>query len=161
MRVNELSNQLRKVVIECYAKLLEVTEKVASERPSPAKWSKKEILGHLMDSASTNHQRFVRAQFTNNLIFEGYVQDDWVKVQDYQNRDWSDLIELWYRYNMHLADIIANIPASILEKKRTKHSLNKIAFKIVPKEMPTTLYYFISDYIVHLEHHLRQILDDQ
>ena len=64
-------------------------------------WTKKEILGHLIDSAAINHQRFVRAQFTDDLVFDGYVQDDWVKVQDYQNRDWRELVELWHGYNRH------------------------------------------------------------
>ena len=159
MRVNELSNQLKAVLKDSHTQLLEIDEKMASPKPNPDKWSKKEIIGHLIDSASNNHQRFVRVQFKDDLIFEGYVQDDWVKVQDYQGRRWSDLVEVWYSYNNHLVDVIANIPTSVLELERAKHNLHKIAFKTIPQKQPTTLDYFISDYIVHLEHHLMQILD--
>src|SRR4030095_11660433 len=65
------------------------------------KWSAKQIIGHLIDSASNNHQRFVRAQFTNDLVCSGYAQDDWVATQKYNDESWPDLVQLWAGYNMH------------------------------------------------------------
>ena len=75
----------------------------ASLRPAPGKWSKKEILGHLVDSAVNNHQRFVRAQHCEALAFPGYEQDAWVANQNYNDVEWKDLIELWVLFNRHLA----------------------------------------------------------
>jgi len=67
-------------------RLLEIPEQQSAIARSEDKWSPKEIIGHLIDSASNNHQRFVRAQFTDELIFAGYEQEGWVRVQDYQGR---------------------------------------------------------------------------
>jgi hypothetical protein len=53
------------------------------------KWSRKEIVGHLIDSANVNYNRFIRALYKNDLIFETYPQDEWVVLQDYNNRDWE------------------------------------------------------------------------
>ena len=62
-------------------RLIEIPEAAATYKPDPDRWSKKEILGHLIDSASNNHQRFVRAQFTARLEFPEYEQKSWVKSQ--------------------------------------------------------------------------------
>jgi len=132
-----------------------------SETPrAPGKWSPKEIVGHLIDSASNNHQRFIRAQFKDDLIFDGYAQDDWVRVQDYQNEKWTELIALWISFNRHLIHAIEQIPDSILKDERKDHNLDERAFKPVPKNKPATLEYFIIDYLDHMKHHLRQIFSD-
>src|SRR4051812_26490037 len=73
---------------------------------SPNKWSAKQMIGHLIDSAANNHQRFVRAQFMNDLVFPGYDQDAWVEVQKYNDEAWSNLVNLWASYNLHLAHLI-------------------------------------------------------
>ena len=65
----------------------------------PGKWSRIEIVGHLIDSANNNHRRFVLAHFHDNLVFDGYLQDEWVQVQDYQHQDWNSLIDFWANYN--------------------------------------------------------------
>jgi hypothetical protein len=79
-----------------------------SQLPRAAgKWSPKEIIGHLIDSASNNHQRFVRAQFTDDLVFAGYEQEGWVRVQNYQGEQWADLVQLWKLYNQHMLHLIS------------------------------------------------------
>lgn len=121
------------------------------------KWSKQEILGHLIDSASNNHKRFVMAQFKEDMIFDGYDQDDWVSVQKYNELDWNLLIDLWFSFNTLIIHICKKIPEETLLKPRNNHNLDRIAWKKVPADRPTTLKYFIEDYFGHLEHHIAQI----
>ena len=123
----------------------------------PGKWSPQQIMGHLIDSAANNHQRFVRAQSTSDLVCQGYEQDAWVDTQKYNEASWSDIIDLWAAYNRHLAHVVSVMDEDALTRKRSPHNLDKIAFTAVPKETPTTLEYFIRDYVDHLKHHLRQI----
>lgn len=150
----------RKTIITAEEKLLALSE-LQSETPrTPGKWSPKEIIGHLIDSASNNHQRFIRAQFKDDLIFDGYRQDDWVKVQNYQQEEWKQLVMLWKSFNLHILHAVAQIPDSVLTKKHFLHNLDERAFKPIPKDTPATLEYFIIDYVEHLKHHLRQIFPD-
>ena len=125
---------------------------------APGKWSRKEIVGHLIDSASNNHQRFVRAQFTDDLLCASYDQETWVASQRYQSAPWRELVALWSGFNLHLARVIEAIPDEIRSRPRIRHNLHEVAFRTVPANEPTTLEYFMRDYVAHLEHHLEQIL---
>lgn len=150
--------ELESIVRTAEPCLLALTGARSEKRPAPGKWSPKEILGHLIDSASNNHQRFVRAQFTEDLVFPGYAQDDWVRVQRYQEADWGELVGLWRAYNLHLSRIVSAIPDEVLRRQRKRHNLHQLAWRTVPESEPVTLAYFIGDYVGHLEHHLGQIL---
>ena len=120
-----------------------------SLKPVPHKWSKKEILGHLIDSAANNHQRFIRAQFETPVIF--YEQDLWVSIQNYQSESPELLIFLWEAYNRHLAHVIEQIP----QQNLSKTSIGKDG-------TVCTLEFLINDYLNHLEFHLEQIcISDQ
>ena len=154
------SQLLQSVIDEFRPLLLNMEASEAAQRPAPDKWSPKEIIGHLVDSASNNHQRFVRAQFKNELIFEGYTQDGWVDFQDYQNADWENLVQLWYYFNWQIARIMALTPESQRTAPRTEHNLDKIVMRTVPADEPASLGYFMDDYVFHLEHHIRQIFPD-
>ena len=129
----------------------------ADRRPAPGKWSPREIIGHLVDSAANNHARFVRAQLQDDLVFPGYAQDDWVRLQGYAAAPWPELVRLWELYNRHLARVIARVPPEIATRPRARHNLHEIAYRPVSPERPATLGYFMSDYVRHLEHHLSQI----
>lgn len=126
-----------------------ITEAESSVIPSTGKWSKKQILGHLIDSASNNHQRFVRAQLGHELVFPAYEQEGWVVVQQHQQRAWSDLVALWQDYNRHLLHLIVSVPADKLDRRC-----------VIGNSNPVTLEFLMKDYVVHLKHHLRQILGD-
>jgi len=144
--------------IESATKLLrEISEEESAKPLSEDKWSKKEIIGHLIDSAANNHQRFVRGQFQNDLIFQGYDQEQWVSAQKYNEADWSLLVDLWRAYNLHLAHIMACSDELARRKMHYDHTLNKIAFNHVSIDHPTNLEYVMRDYIVHLKSHLDQI----
>jgi hypothetical protein len=151
-------NDLRSVVERSTPVLLALSEAESAQRPAPGKWSPREIVGHLIDSASNNHQRFVRAQLQDELAFPGYEQDAWVRVQQYQQAPWTELVSLWRAFNLHLAWVMAAVPEPVRLRAHHRHNLDKIAWQTVPAEEPATLDYFMSDYVRHLEHHLRQIL---
>jgi hypothetical protein len=134
-----------------------VSEETARRRPSPGKWSAIEIIGHLVDSASNNHQRFVRAQFQDDLVFPGYEQDEWVAAQRYQDAPWLDLLTLWREYNLHIARLIEAMPDDVRLRERRRHNLDKLAWQPISPDQPATLDYFMRDYVAHLHHHLKQV----
>ena len=115
-------------------------------RPGPGKWSKKEILGHLIDSAVNNHQRFVRAQHCEALAFPEYAQDAWVANQNYNDVEWKDLIELWVLFNRHLVHVILQISSGDLET--VCH---------IGDDPPMTVRELVVDYVAHMRHHLGQL----
>jgi hypothetical protein len=112
--VESVANDLLSA-LEIVARLREIDEASAASRPAPGKWSKKEILGHLIDSAANNHQRFVRLQLTPRIDLPGYDGDDWVRLQQYQDRPWREIIELWRAYNMQLAALIRDVNPAALQ----------------------------------------------
>ena len=146
-----------RTVEEAAARLRDLGEEGSGRRPAAGGWSAKETVGHLIDSAANNHQRFVRAQFKPDLVFEGYEQDEWVGAQRYADAPWPLLVELWRLYNLHLAHVFAHTPEHELRRPRHPHSLHRIAFRLVDEREPATLEYLIRDYFEHLKHHLAQI----
>jgi len=114
---------------------------------APGKWSRKQIVGHLVDSAANNHQRFVRAQEHQELVFPGYAQNHWVNAQRYGERSWSELVTLWENYNRHLAHVIAAIP----EDRRSTRC-------VIGNDEAVTLGFLVHDYVRHLGHHLGQLM---
>ena len=155
--MEKVEDALRRTVTEAAPRLRALTDAQAAARPAPGKWSPREVLGHLIDSASNNHGRFVRAQLTDDFVFPGYAQDVWVRLQRYQDAPWPELVELWRLLNLQVVRVIAAMPESVRTKPRARHNLHEIAWKTVPESEPTTLEYFLRDYVGHLEHHLAQI----
>ncbi len=138
-------------------RLLALPATAVTQALAPGKWSAAEIVGHLIDSASNNHQRFVRARDQNDLVFDGYAQDAWVEWQQYASAPWDELVLLWQGYNRHLARVMRATPVDVRERQHTRHNLHRIAFRAIPADVPATLEYFMNDYVDHLEHHLAQI----
>jgi hypothetical protein len=151
-------SDLREAVERAAPRLLALPDEVTARPLAPGKWSPREIVGHLIDSASNNHQRFVRAQFQDDLIFPRYAQEDWVRVQGYREAPWKELVTLWQTYNLQLARVMAAVPEEVRLKEHRKHNLHQIGWQVVPQESPATLDYLMSDYVAHLKNHLRQIL---
>jgi hypothetical protein len=128
--------------------LASIPDDEASRAPAPGRWSKKQILGHVIDSASNNHQRFVRALIAPRLEFPTYEQESWVAVQSYAIESWSDLVNLWLLLNRHLLHIIRNVPEDCLSRPCVIGEKGAIPLSAV-----------IDGYLDHLEHHLAQILE--
>jgi len=141
-----LDRAIQQIVEREVPRLRLMQPKEVSASSAPGKWSKKEILGHLIDSASNNHQRFVRAQLADELSFPGYAQTDWVRVQGWAQADWQGIVDMWSALNRHLAHVVGRVPA---EKLRTQCRIGDNA--------PMTLEALIADYIRHMKHHLEQL----
>src|SRR5260370_31569973 len=106
--------QLKAIVDETESRLSKLTEPEASMPSRASLWSKKEVLGHLIDSASNNHQRFVRLLLDSVLYFPRYEQDGWNRAQQYQSAPGVNLVALWTSYNRHLAHFMASINQHLL-----------------------------------------------
>jgi hypothetical protein len=145
--MKEIANEIRMAVREAADFLSAVDPDRAAFKENPGKWSRKEILGHLIDSAANNHQRFVRAGYNAAADFPPYSQNDWVRIQQYNRSEWSGLIALWSAYNFHLCDIIERLPEDALSA-----SCN------IGKEAPVPLDFVIKDYLRHLRHHVVVLL---
>ena len=141
-----ISDQLLQIASSAEAVLREVLEEDSTVPVLKGGWSRKQVLGHLIDSASNNHQRFVRASLQGSLEFPGYDQDGCVRVQAIQEAPWPALVALWVAYNRFLAHVIALLPAERLEAPCR-----------IGSGQPVTLRFLVEDYVAHLLHHLRQI----
>jgi hypothetical protein len=146
--MNATAERLRKILERVPARLRTIPDAEGEAPLAPGKWSRKQILGHLIDSAANNHQRFVRSQLISPLSFPGYEQDEWVRAQQYQTEPWADLLGLWNSYNLHLVHVFENIP-----EEKWEHRC------ILGDQEPVTLEFLANDYVRHLEHHLSQILE--
>lgn len=151
------AEELRDAVARAWPVLQGFDEAASARAPAPGKWCPRELLGHLVDSASNNHQRFVRARFQDDLVFPGYDQDAWVGAQGYRTAPWGELIELWRLFNLHLARVFESTPPALARRAVTRHSFDRIAYRAVPAGEPSTLQYFADDYVAHLRHHLRAL----
>jgi hypothetical protein len=139
----DLSLLLRET-IECELPNLQALTDL--QAPKPGGWSRKEELGHLIDSATNNHIRFVLGTVNGEFRGPGYAQDSWVAAHGYRDLAWSDLTDLWYRYNALLAHLVERIPE--------EHMNNRC----VVGSGDVTLRFLIEDYVRHMQHHLDHIL---
>lgn len=136
-------------ITEIPAKIYALSELDLSDRTQPNKWSKKEILGHLSDSALNNLQRFVRAQYEDQpYVVIKYAQNQWVELMNYQSLPIDHILNLWLSLNKQIAEVIAKIPEDKLQNSCK-----------IDEEQTVTLEWLIKDYIEHLEHHLKQIFN--
>lgn len=141
----KLAEELRDVVEGGFESLCRLPEPLTSQPLGLNKWSAKQIIGHLIDSAANNHQRFVRLQIESDLLLPGYQQEEWVAVQCYAVMPWMQALETWRVFNQHLAYVIQHV--------RIEHLGNVWHFD----EGPLTLGFLIEDYIAHLKHHMKQL----
>ena len=132
-----------------YKRLLQTKVELTNVRLSEDKWSLKEIIGHLIDSASNNHQRFVRLQFDDLLNFPPYDGEKWIIAEKYIKMDWSVLISLWYNYNALLLNIIENIDVAVYNNVWVKGE------DALPLEL------LINDYFKHLGLHVEHFENRQ
>jgi hypothetical protein len=145
---SDVATDLLTTIDTALPNLLELPAARASAALSPGKWSTQQVIGHLVDSAANNHQRFVRASQFGTLAFPAYIQNFWVDFQHYETRDWNDLVVFWHAYNRHLAHVMRQIPVD-------RHQV----MVTIGESAPVTLEFLVRDYVVHLKHHLAQIAD--
>jgi hypothetical protein len=150
--------EFKRTIDTASLQLLKLSEAEAAKPRAEEHWSSKQILGHLIDSAANNHARFVLGQLKDDLLFPGYDQDGWVNTNHYQEAVWPQLVDLWRSYNLHLGHLMAHADKEKMNTPCTLHTLQEIAFRTVPQSEPVTLEYLMQDYVVHLKHHINQIL---
>lgn len=148
--MQDVSSELGRLIEDAAVRLRRLDEAQAAERRQPGSWSRKEILGHLIDSALNNHQRFVRSGSAPELVFPGYEQDQWVAAQGYADRPWERLVALWAEANLHIAHVVSRLPADRLSMSCR-----------IGDGAPVTLEFIARDYVRHLRHHLDQIFEPE
>lgn len=146
--MSHAARELRAEVDAALPRLRAVTAARAGESRGEGKWVRKEILGHLIDSAANNHQRFVRARFSDPFTWPGYDQDAWVSAHGYRERSWTELIDLWAALNEQVAAAMRSVPP---DRMSTSCAIGS--------DPPATLDWWMHDYVRHMRHHLAQILD--
>ena len=145
MTFHEIAQDLDQAINAAVPLLNSIAEAEAAQPTAPDKWSRKQILGHLIDSATNNHQRFIRLQYETDLVFPAYAQENWVEAGRYALRPWLDLVDFWSSYNRHLAHVI----------RHASEGAARNAWKYPSGDM--TLAFLMRDYVGHMHHHLRQI----
>jgi DinB family protein len=139
----ELSERLAAVLREAMPWLVTISEAEASVPEREGKWSAKQVIGHLIDSAVNNLRRIVLLLIESGQSLSGYEQMAWVSLQHYAERDWSQVLALWFALNEHLAWTIRHVDKA------------RLANRGVVEGEPVTLGFLIEDYVAHMEYHLR------
>lgn len=142
-------DELLDIVVSYAIKIKDIPEMEFSAKPLANKWSKKEVLGHLIDSAQNNMRRFIVAQYETTpppkIIYD---QDFWVRASNYQQMKKEDIVTLWTIVNQQLAGVLRNMPRAhfshTADTGRLKTELH-------------TLEWLAIDYVKHMKHHLNQI----
>ena len=145
--MTQTAERLASILATTPLRLADISADDASHSSAPGHWSKKQVLGHLIDSAANNHQRFVRAQLAASYEGPTYEQESWVVTQSYATENWPDLVNLWLLYNRHLLHIIRKVPEAPLTVPCA-----------IGGSAPVPLSEVMSSYVDHMEHHLAQIL---
>jgi hypothetical protein len=141
--------ELRTLISDYSQKIAAISEQDFYAKPSPSKWSKIEVLGHLTDSAQNNLRRFVCGQYESAPPWIIYNQDFWVSANNYQNAEKQSIIQLWVLLNERICDILETMPMS-------NHEMRCNTGKETPEFH--SLHWLAADYVKHMKHHLNQII---
>ena len=142
-----LATLLRETIDRELPHLLALEETTANTNDGrPGSWTRKEELGHLIDSATNNHMRFVLAAVDGEFRGMGYAQDKWVAAHGYSELDWRFLVDLWHRFNIFLIEVVKRIPEDQMQNRCV------IGWGV------QTLQFVIEDYVLHMQHHLDHVL---
>jgi hypothetical protein len=141
-----VARELREVVRATVPQLAKLSEKAAEQPWQPGKWTRKQLVSHLVDSASNNHQRFTRAALAGSLNFPGYDQNGLAQLQQPNALRWATLLALWENYNEFLAHVIERLPPQSAETPCD-----------IGGDVSGTLSFLTRDYLEHLKHHVNQL----
>lgn len=143
----ELAQLFRARLRAAEQKLMTIDESSSTSRYYPESWTRKQVLGHLLDSAANNHVRFVVAAIEGKYTGPKYAQNDWVNLHDYDSLPWAVLLEQWRGQNAMLAQVVERIPEGKLFSQCT-----------IGDDAAVTLKFLIEDYLDHLDHHVADIV---
>lgn len=142
-----LSTFLRETIDRELPNLHQLTDEAAARNDGrPGAWTRKQELGHLIDSAANNHMRIALAAINGEFTGPGYAQDIWVEMHGYRDMPWQPLVHLWYQYNALLAQLVARVREEQMENR------------CVIGGNAVTLRFVIEDYVLHMQHHLDHVL---
>jgi hypothetical protein len=144
----ELGSEFERRLAAAAQKLTVVNEEQASQPWREGAWLRKEVLGHLLDSAANNHVRFAFTALNGQYSGPRYEQNEWVRLHDYRGISWRELLDYWRVRNLLLTRVVTQIPEAALESTCR-----------IGENEPVSLRFLITDYLAHLEHHVNQILD--
>lgn len=142
-----LAYKFRADLDDIHRVLLTVPETLADTPWRAGGWTRKQILGHLLDSAANNRQRFVRASTEGAYRGPKYAQDAWVAAHGYDQQPWTTLLTWWETEHEILIAVVDRIPEERLQ-----------AECVVGDDAPVTLQFLVEDYITHQRWHLKQLL---
>jgi hypothetical protein len=137
--------ELREIIGDYTRKISAISHVEFSAKPLPEKWSKQEVVGHLIDSAQNNLRRFIICQYETSVPFIVYQQDFWVNSNQYGDMDRQELMQLWRLMNLRICAVLENMPVENYKKECNTGSVH-------------TLEWLASDYVKHLKHHINQII---
>jgi hypothetical protein len=143
------ARELRAEVEAALPRLRAISDASAAASRGNGKWVRKEILGHLIDSAANNQQRFVRARSSDPFVWPGYDQNAWVSAHGYRERPWAELVDLWAAFNEQVAAAMRSVPSDRLATSC-----------VIGGDASVTLEWLMQDYVGHMRHHLAQIFSD-
>jgi uncharacterized damage-inducible protein DinB len=144
--VNELASQFKDGIAAARAKIDQMDESAANSPLTVGGWTAKQMLGHLIDSALNNHQRFVRASLDGKYVGPSYEQQSWVDIHGYVHLPWHELVEHWQGQNDLLCFVVGRIPEDRFDASCT-----------IGSSEPATLRFIVKDYLTHLHHHADKI----
>jgi hypothetical protein len=145
--MNDFAEQLRRTVAHEEPLLRAIADSSANASPDAQRWSKKQELGHLLDSATNNRVRFAKAALEGRFEGPSYEQRGWVELGGYAHMPWAELVDLWKALNTALATLVSRIP----EERRTAECR-------IGESLSAPLEFLVDDYIQHMQHHLDHIL---
>ena len=143
--MKNVTSELRNILSTYIKKIEAIEDADFSAKPIPHKWSKKEVLGHLIDSAQNNLRRFICGQYETQPPHITYQQDFWVASNDYQRMSREDVLALWRLINLRICAVLENMPEKNYSKECNTGTLH-------------TLEWLAQDYLKHLKHHINQII---
>lgn len=160
MDFTNITNEILAIIEREEPILRKLSEEIITKKINNQNRSIKMLVGHLVDSASNNHQRMVRLQYAPRvghsipngdigmLVFPDYTQDNnlWINLQDYQHEDWQTLVSIWKYANLHIIQVIKSVDASKLDNYWLDYEGNKV-----------TLRGMIEGYVEHLKLHIVHI----
>lgn len=148
MDFSNITNGILRYIDTWEQKLIDLPVDTITNKRNKQNRTIKQILGHLIDSAANNHQRMIRLQYNETLDFPDYQQDNdlWIALQDYQNADWTTIIQLWKYYNLHMIHVIKSVDQTKLDNSWQSF-----------EDITVTLRQMIEGYLGHIELHLNEI----
>lgn len=153
-----IAADLRAAIEEGAALFAGAGEDVTARRPAPGKWSAREVIGHLIDSACNNQRRFIINQGNvERLIVDPYEQNEWVERSGYADTAGAELVATWIAYNRHIARVLEAIPDAALNRPLGPLAGYRFPYRAPPATDHATLGYLAEDYVAHIRHHLKQI----